>query len=167
VDLADNGSTVTLISGLLILGGVLGVVVPVLPGLWLCWAGVLLWALLGDADGAARWVVVTIATIVVVAGTTIKYLWPGRRLARTGVPTSALLLGGVLGLLGFFVIPVVGLPLGFVGGVWISERSRRGSWRAAWPSTRAALGAAGLAMLIEFAAAVGVAATWLAAVLLT
>ena len=35
MDLADTGGTVTLISGLVILAGVLGVVLPMLPGLLL------------------------------------------------------------------------------------------------------------------------------------
>jgi len=89
----------------------------------------------------------------------IKYLLPGKRLKSVGVPNSALLAGGVLGLVGFFVVPVVGLILGFVLGVWLVERIRLGPGRA-WPSTRQALAAAGLAMLIEFTAALGVAVVW-------
>ena len=61
MDLSDSGTTVNLVAGLVILVGVLGVVIPVLPGLLLCWAGVLLWALLGDA-GSGRWVVLGLAT---------------------------------------------------------------------------------------------------------
>ena len=44
------------------------------------------------------------------------------------------MLGGVLGVVGFFVIPVIGLPLGFVLGVYLSELSRVGVDRA-WPAT--------------------------------
>jgi hypothetical protein len=62
-------------------------------------------------------------------------------------------------LVGFFVVPVVGLILGFVLGVWLVELSRVGSDQA-WTSTKKALGAAGLAMLIEFTAALGVAVVW-------
>ena len=46
----------------------LGVVIPVLPGLLLCWLGVLFWALLGDAGGGA-WVVLALATLIAVVGT--------------------------------------------------------------------------------------------------
>jgi uncharacterized protein len=42
--------------------GIVGVVVPVLPGLLLCWASVLAWALLTDA-GRGRWVVLGTATL--------------------------------------------------------------------------------------------------------
>jgi uncharacterized protein YqgC (DUF456 family) len=165
MDLGDSGTTVTVLSGLAILVGVLGVLIPVLPGLLLCWLGVLLWAILGDAGGG-RWAVLGLATVVAVAGTVIKYLWPGRRLKSTGVPTSSLLAGGVLGLIGFFVIPVVGLVLGFVLGVWLAERVRLGPGQA-WASTKQALAAVGLSMLVEFTAALGIAAIWVLGLLLT
>jgi uncharacterized protein len=61
---------------------------------------------------------------------------------------------------GFFVVPVVGLPLGFLLGVYLSELQRVGRERA-WPATRAAVGAAGLSLLIELAAGLLAATTWL------
>jgi uncharacterized protein YqgC (DUF456 family) len=165
MDLGDSGGTITVISGIAIVVGVLGVLIPVLPGLLLCWLGVLLWAVLGDAGGG-RWVVLALATVVAVAGTVIKYLWPGRRLKTTGVPTSSLVAGGVLGLIGFFVVPVVGLVLGFVLGVWLAERARLGPGRA-WPSTKQALAAVGLSMLVEFTVAIAIAVIWALGVLAT
>ena len=166
MDLTETGSAVTLIAALAIGAGVLGVLIPVLPGLLLCWLGVLLWAVLGDAGGG-RWAVLAVATVVAAAGTAVKYLWPGRRLQRTGVPTRSLVTGGVLGLIGFFVIPVVGLVLGFVAGVWLAERVRLGDAAQAWPSTRRALAAVGLGMLVEFTAALGIAVIWMFGLLLT
>ena len=147
-----------MISGLVVLAGVLGVLIPVLPGLLLCWLGVLFWALLGDGNGG-RWAVLGFATVIAAAGTVVKYLWPGRQLKATGVPTSSLLAGGVLGLIGFFVVPVVGLVLGFVLGIWLAERARLGAGRA-WPATRQALTAVGLALLVELAAALTIAVIW-------
>jgi hypothetical protein len=57
------------------------------------------------------------------------------------------------------VVPVVGLILGFILGLWLAERVRLGPGQA-WPSTKSALGAVGLAMLVEFAAALAVAVIW-------
>jgi uncharacterized protein len=159
MDLTDSGTTINLVAGLAIALGVIGVVVPVVPGLLLSWLGVVFWAFLGEAGGGVKWVVVVVATLVAVLGAGIKYLVPGRRLKSAGVPNSALLAGGVLGLIGFFVVPVVGLILGFVLGIYLVERARLGPGRA-WPSTREALAAAGLAMLIEFTAALAVAVVW-------
>jgi uncharacterized protein YqgC (DUF456 family) len=165
MDLSETGTLVTTISGLAILVGVLGVFVPVLPGLLLCWLGVLFWAIFGDAGGG-RWPILGFATAIAAAGTVIKYLWPGKRLKSTGVPTSSLLAGGALGMIGFFVVPVVGLILGFVLGVWLAERVRLGA-RRAWPSTKEALAAVGLSMLVEFASAIGIAVVWVLGVVAT
>jgi uncharacterized protein len=159
MDLGDTGTAVDIIAGIAITLGVVGVVIPVIPGLLLGWLGVLVWAVFGDATGSLKWVVLVVATLVAALGALIKYLVPGRRLKSAGIPNTALLAGGVLGLVGFFVVPVVGLILGFVLGVWLVELSRVGSDQA-WTSTKKALGAAGLAMLIEFTAALGVAVVW-------
>jgi hypothetical protein len=106
------------------------------------------------------------ATAIAAAGTVVKYLWPGRRLKATGVPTSSLLAGGVLGVIGFFVVPVVGLVLGFVLGIWLAERMRLGRGRA-WPSTKQALAAVGLSIMVEFAAALTIAVIWALGLLAT
>ncbi|MGW5671022.1 DUF456 domain-containing protein [Micromonospora sp. NPDC003776] len=164
--LTDTQAVVSLVTALAILAGLAGVVVPGLPALPLCWGGVLVWALFGGA-GPGRWAVLAAATVVAAGGTVVKYAWPGRNLKRTGVPTSSLLAGGLLGLVGFFVVPVVGLPIGFVGGIWGAERLRLGSNQLAWPATVQALKAAGLSMLVEFLAGVVIAALWVAGLLFT
>ncbi|MGC4805398.1 DUF456 domain-containing protein [Micromonospora sp. DT233] len=159
MSITDSQAVVAVVAALAIVAGLAGVVVPGLPALPLCWGGVLVWAVFGDA-GAGRWAVLAAATVVAAGGAVVKYLWPGRNLKNAGVPTSSLLAGGALGLVGFFVIPVVGLVLGFVGGVWGAERLRLGSHQLAWPSTVHALKAAGLSMVVEFLAGLVIAGLW-------
>jgi uncharacterized protein YqgC (DUF456 family) len=156
VDFTDQGTLVAAIASLMIIAGIVGIVVPVLPGVLLCWGGVLLWALLGDA-GPGRWAVLAVATVLAALGTIVKYTWPGRNLKRAGVPNLSLFAGGVLGIIGFFVVPVVGLVLGFVLGIVLAELWRLRDWRAAWTSTVHALKATGLSMLIELATGLGIA----------
>jgi uncharacterized protein YqgC (DUF456 family) len=136
----------------------------VVPGLLLCWGAVLVWALVERT--AVAWTVLTVATALFAVSQVVKYLVPGRRLRSAGVPWGSLAAGGVLGVVGFFVIPVVGMVLGFVGGVYGAERLRLRTHAAAWPSTVRALQAVGLSVLIELGAGLLIAATWLAAVLL-
>jgi uncharacterized protein YqgC (DUF456 family) len=156
VDPADANSLVMLVAVLANIVGIVGIVVPILPGLLLCWAGVLVWALFSDA-GWGKWVVLAIATVLTVAGTIVKYALPGRNLKRAGVPNLALYAGGVLGIAGFFVVPVVGLILGFVLGVFLAEELRLRDYGAAWTSTKHAMKATGLSMLIELVAGLGIA----------
>lgn len=154
----------TLLAGLMIAIGLVGIVVPVLPGLLLVWAGVLVWAI-GRTD-TTGWVVLALATVIAVLGTVVKYLLPGRRLRESGVPWTTVGLGTLLGIAGFFLVPVVGVFLGFVLGVFLAEWLRLGDRGAAWPSTKQALTAVGFSILIELATALLVGTTWLAGVLL-
>ena len=151
--------------GLAIAIGLVGVVVAALPGLILVWGAVLVWALVEKTTVA--WVVLLVATALLILGQIGKYLVPGRRLREAGVPRRSLVVGGLLSIAGFFLIPVVGFIIGFVVGVYLSERQRLGSHEQAWPSTRKALSAAGLSILIELACGLLIAGTWLASVLFT
>lgn len=139
--------------------GVVGVVVPVLPGLLLVWAAVLVWAL--ATGGGGPWAVFAAVTALAAAGEVIKYVLPGRRMRAAGIPGRTLVAGAALGVVGFFVVPVVGAIPGFVGGVYLAERARLGAHGDAWPSTKAALRGALLSVLIEFAAAAACAGVWL------
>lgn len=143
---------------LAVLVGLVGIVVPVLPGSVLILGAVLLWAVL--AASPAGWVVFAVATTFLVLGTVVKYAVPGRGLKAAGVPNRTLVAGGLLGIVGFFVIPVVGLVVGFVLGIYLTELQRVGRGLA-WPSSRAAIKAVGLSLLIELAAGLLAAGTWL------
>jgi uncharacterized protein YqgC (DUF456 family) len=139
--------------------GLVGVVVPVLPGLFLSYGAVVVWAIFADA-GWVKWLVLALCTVWLAVGTVVKYAWPGRNIKAAGVPNRTIVLGVLLGIVGFFVIPVVGLPIGFVAGVWLAEWARLGDPKAAWPSTWQALKATGLAMMIELGAGLLIAGTW-------
>lgn len=144
--------------GVAVVVGLVGILVPVLPGSLLILAAVLVWAL--EVATPAAWVVFSVVTLLLALGAVVKYAVPGRRLKSDGVPNRTLLAGGAAGVVGFFVVPVVGLLLGFVLGVYLSEVQRVGR-DLAWPSTRSALRAVGLSVLIELAAGLLAAATWL------
>jgi uncharacterized protein len=158
-------TTGVVLVGVAILVGLVGVVVPALPGLLVVWAAVLVWALVEGTTEA--WVVLVVATVLVPVSQVVKYLVPDRRMRAAGVPATSLAAGGLLGAVGFFVIPVVGAFLGFVLGVYLAERLRLGGHPLAWSSTRHALKAAGLSILIELVAGLLVGVAWLATVLLT
>lgn len=155
-------STLTAVVGLVILVGLVGIVVPVLPGLLLSYGAVVVWVLASDGD--SRWVVLAVATVLLVASQVVKYLVPGRRLKQAGVPTRSTLAGVVLGIVGFFAVPVVGLFLGFVLGVYLAELVRLGNHQRAWPSTVHALKAVGVSILVELAAGLLMTAAWVAGV---
>ena len=157
-------SGVEVLVALAIAVGLVGVIVPVLPGSLLVLGAILVWTL--NLGTGTAWAVLAVAAAFVALGVVVKYAVPGRRLKEVGIPGTTLVLGGVLGVVGFFVIPVVGLLVGFVLGVYLAELNRVGG-QAAWPATVHALKAVGLSIMIELAAAMLAAATWVAGVLVT
>jgi uncharacterized protein YqgC (DUF456 family) len=145
--------------------GLVCIVVPVLPGALLVYAAILVWAVVQRT--VAAWVTLAVVSVVLGTTTAVKYVWPLRRMRRAEVPSRTLIAGGVLGIVGFFVLPVVGLVLGFVLGVYLAELLRCRDRRRAWNSTVLAVKGAALSMGVELAGALGAAAIWLGAVLLT
>lgn len=151
----------TWLVGALVAVGLVGTVVQVLPGAVLVGASVAGWGVL--TGGPRGWTVAVVAVLLTAAGQVLKYLLAGRRLRRGGVPRSALVWGGALGVVGFVVVPVVGVVLGFLLGVYLAERVRLRSHAAAWRATGVALRAAGLTVLVELTAALLVAGVWVVA----
>jgi hypothetical protein len=147
-----------------ILVGLVGIVLPILPGSVLILGALLLWA---SEDGSSTaWIFFAVAATVLVLGAVVKYVVPHRNLEATGVPRRSLLTGAAFALVGFFVVPVVGLFLGFVLGVYVAEHQRVGAARAR-PSTAAALKAVGVSILVELLAALVATSVWVAGVLAT
>ena len=75
-----------------------------------------------------------------------------------------MVLAVAVSIVGLFVIPVVGAPIGFVATIYIAERLRVGAEQA-WPATKTALGAVAASIGIELAAGIVVAAIWFGAVI--
>jgi ABC-type Fe3+ transport system permease subunit len=109
---------------------------------------------------------VGVASALIAAGQIVKYTIPGRRLRTDGVPNRSLVVGGLVAVVGFFVVPVVGVLIGFVLGIYASEVQRVGA-RMAWPSTQAALRAVGVSMLLELTSTLLGAVVWMVGVTIT
>ena len=121
-----------------------------MPGLALQVLAVVIWAVVESSFWG--WATLAAVLLVALAATVLKYLHPGRRLRAAGIPHWLLLVAATAAVVGFFVIPVVGAPLAFALSIYVFERRRRGK-TAAWPSTKAALGAIATSIGIELAGA--------------
>lgn len=138
--------------------GLAGIVIPVLPGLMLCVVAVLVWAI-GENDVAA-WLTLAVVAALWAVGMVLQVTIPGRRMKRQGVGGSTLLVGALAGIVGFFVIPVVGLPVGFVLGVLGVEYTRTRDLGRAWYATKRALVGVLHSMGIELGTAVVIGGVW-------
>ncbi len=155
--------TLTVVTALLIVVGLVGIVVPVVPGLLLTVLATLLWAY--EHTSPQAWWVFGLAVLWYAAGVIAQYLIPGRRMRQQGIRTSTMLLAVALGIIGFFVIPVIGAIVGFVLGIFLVEYARVRQAPAAWASTKVALRAVAHSMGIELLAGLAIATTWVIGVI--
>ncbi len=152
--------------GLVMVVGLAGVLVPLLPGTALVLAAGLAWAVLVQQEGSGRWVVLALMTALFLTGTVAKYALPGRRLAGQ-LPRTTLLAGAVAAVVGLLLLPPIGLLIGGVAGVYAAELRRVGGGPQARRSTVEVLKAVGLGLLAELTAGVLMVGTWLAGLALT
>jgi uncharacterized protein YqgC (DUF456 family) len=152
-------TVVTILCGLAILVGVAGTIIPVLPGSVLIGLSLLAWAIWGGA-GTTGWVVFGVGVVFVLAGISASAVLTGRKLKQHNIPGRSVIAGLVLGVVGMFIIPVLGLVVGFAAGLLLSELHRTRAFPAAAASSWAALKATGFGMIVEFGLACLAASTW-------
>lgn len=143
--------------------GLAGILVPLLPGTLLVWSAIAVWSVMTDTT--VSWVVLGVVTALLGAGLLVKYLWPVKRMRAADVGTRPMVAGAVLGIIGFVVIPIAGLPAGFVLGVFLAELVHRRDRRRAWASTVHAVKGAALSVGVELTAALLATAVWVAGLL--
>jgi hypothetical protein len=140
--------------------GLVGTVVPVMPGLLLMWGAALVYGL------AAGWDVLGVIafgliTVLLVGGMVLSAVVPHRAGVRGGVPKASLRLGIGGAVVGFFVIPVLGLPIGGVLGVMAGEYRRLGDWAAAWRTTSTVVVGFVKGALVELLAGLAILIVWI------
>jgi len=152
-------SLATLVVGLVMLVGVAGTFLPVLPGLFLIWAAGIGYGLVVGFDLVA-WVAIIASTGLLGLGLYLNVRIPQKSAAAAGLGIPAQLFGLALAVVGFFVVPIVGFPLGFVLGVFVVRyRSTRDTSRA-WSSTTKTIGAIIRASAAQAACGLGMVVVW-------
>ncbi|MFD8567817.1 DUF456 domain-containing protein [Streptomyces sp. NPDC057694] len=157
------GTWELLLVGAVLVLGLCGVLVPGVPGSWLVWAAVAVWAL-REPSGLA-WGILVGATAVLLAAQVLRWQLPPRRLRQAGATWRLAMWAGIGALAGFCVIPVIGAIPGYVGGIYVSERLRLGSHGDAVASTRTAMRAGGSSVLAELFACLLIVGAWIGAVI--
>ncbi len=161
----DSGTVVTL-AGIGMAIGLLGTVVPIVPGLALIWAAALGYGL-AEGFEAGGSLLFTAITIVALLGEAAGLVLPHRAAGSAGASGTSLFLGAAVGVAGFFLVPVVGLPLGGALGIYLGEHLRTRDAGTAWRATVATLKGFGLAAIAQFAAGLTMVLLWVGWVLVT
>jgi len=116
--------------------GLIGIIVPLVPGTLLIWIAVLFYVI---TDGFGLLTVPAFAVITFIAlGTGTADLWMPLLGAKSGGASKRALLLGIAGsIIGTFIAALLGTIIGYAVGILIGEYQKRGDWNEAF---RAALG---------------------------
>ncbi|WP_328751386.1 DUF456 domain-containing protein [Streptomyces sp. NBC_00285] len=151
-----------LLVGLVMLFGLVGVLVPGVPGSWFVWAAVLWWAL-KDPQPVA-WGVLVGATAALFLSQVVRWALPPRRLRASGATARMGVYAGAGAFLGFVLIPVLGAIPGFMAGIYVSERLRFGRHGEAKAALRTAMRSGGSSVLTELFTCLLIMGAWLGTV---
>jgi uncharacterized protein YqgC (DUF456 family) len=120
--------------------GLVGLLVPIFPGLTVMWLATLVYALIEAAAGkmaAIDWVLFSLITLLMLGGNVIDNIIIARHMRDREIPWSSILLGYAAGVVAsLFFTPLIGLvasPLGLFAAELMRLRNRD----AAFASTKA------------------------------
>jgi len=159
----DTDILITVLAGILLVVAAVGTVYPVLPGSLVAIVTLLAWAWAVGTWPA--WVAAIAGSLICVVGWSASAVLTGRKLKQLEVPGRSILVAAVGGVAGMFLIPVVGIFVGFAAGLLASEAVRHRDLGQALRSSLQTLKAMGTGVLIEFLLVCVAASVWSAGVL--
>jgi uncharacterized protein len=144
----DTEIVVTIAAGLLLVVAAIGTVYPVLPGSILAILTLVAWAWI--VGSPAAWVAAVIGSCLAGVGWSAGAVLTGRKLKQHQIPGRSIAVAMGAALVGMFLIPVVGLFVGFASGLLVSEYVRRRDFRSSLTASVETLKATGVGVLVEF-----------------
>lgn len=123
-----------------LLVGLLGLIVPVFPGLTVMWLGTLVYALIQNAAGKMtgwHWLLFGLITVLMMIGNIADNIIIARKMRDTYIPWSSILWAFASGIVAsLFFTPLIGL-IAAPAGLFLAESSRLKNRDAAIDSTKA------------------------------
>lgn len=156
----------TIVILIVMLTGLAGTIVPAVPGIGMMWIASIIYGFWVGWDSLGI-VLAIIITIITVAAMVAGFVLPKRAASDAGAATWsqwAAVLGAIIG---FFIIPVIGIVIGALVGIGIAEYLDKGDWDQARTSTIAVAKGFGVSALVQFGLGAVIVLVWAAWAALT
>ena len=144
--------------------GLLGLVVPVFPGLVVMWLAMLVYALLQSSAGNMtgwKWFLFGVITFLMITGSIADNIIIARKMRDKYVPWSSILFAfGVSLVVSLFFTPLIGL-VAAPAGLYLAENRRLKNNEAAVDSTKAYMIGWGWAFAVRFLIGLAMIALWM------
>lgn len=148
----------------ILLLGLVGLIVPVFPGLVVMWIAVLVYAIAEQSAGLMTgwdWFLFALITILMVAGSVIDNIIIARHMRDKQVPWTSIGVAFVAGILAsLFFTPLVGI-IASPFGLFLAEAFRLKNRKAAFESTRAWMTGWGWSFAARFVIGIFIVIFWL------
>lgn len=136
--------------------GLLGIILPILPGVVLIWLTVLAYAVF-EGFSSIGWITFTVITLIALVASTVDIWMPVVGSKKGGASKRAILLGLLGGLLGFFlltpIMPVVGSIfggiIGYAVGTLIGQYHKYRDWNLAVKASVGGITGWGLSLIVQ------------------
>lgn len=133
--------------------GLLGLIVPVFPGLVIMWLGTLVYAIIQSAAGHMtgwKWFLFGVITVLMITGSIVDNIIIARKMRDKYIPWSSILWAFAAGVVAsLFFTPLIGL-VAAPAGLFLAESSRLKNRDAAIDSTKAYMIGWGWAFGVRF-----------------
>jgi uncharacterized protein YqgC (DUF456 family) len=147
-----------------LLVGLVGLVVPVFPGLTIMWLGTLVYALIESAAGEMTnwdWIIFAMITLLMIVGNIADNLIIARKMRDHYIPWSSILFAFGAGILAsIFLTPLGGL-VAAPATLFLAETSRLKNRDQAWNSTKAYMVGWGWAFGVRFILGLVITGLWM------
>ena len=129
--------------------GLIGTIVPLIPGVLIMWLTVFGYALLTGFETISFGSLFWITLIAIVTGTA-DYWMSFLGAKKMGASKEALLYGAGGAIVGTFLFPLVGTIIGYAAGLLYGEYRKYGDWEIAKKSGLGGIAGWGIATVIQF-----------------
>jgi len=154
---------IEIITFLVLISGLIGLVVPIFPGLTVMWLGTLVYALIQAMAGNMTWVgwlLFVLITLLMIGGNIVDNIIIAKHVRDKDVPWSSILISFAAGIIvSLFFTPLIGMIASPVG-LYLAEWRRIKDKQAALANTKAWMTGWGWSFLARFGIGVFMILLW-------
>lgn len=152
-----NETILNLAFGAVMVIGLFGTLIPVVPGPSLIWIAAVVYGAVSGFDPTA-WITLTVITVGLLSAFYFGIRIPQR--SGAGLDLRYQILAFALAVVGIFVIPGLGAPIGFALGIWLGHWHTTNDVATANQATMRTVKALVKASAAQFACALGMVLAW-------
>jgi uncharacterized protein len=145
---------------LFMLIGLLGLVIPIFPGVLIIWLAALGYGVVTGFSTLGI-ILFVLITLLMIAGEVIDNVLMGAGARKGGASWLSIIVGILAGVIGTLIFPPVGGFIAAPAAILLLEYSRGHDWEKAWRATRGLAIGWGLGFLVRFGVGVLMIGIWL------